>query len=490
MTVRRSILCRAALLAGAASLLSACVSVPDVGPAPSVRAPADYAATRTLAGTSEGAWPAERWWTAYGDAQLDALIEEALANAPDLSVAAARVRAAEAVAQQAGAARLPRIDATGSATATKQSENNGVPPALVPGGIDDRGQVAIDIGFDLDLWGRNRAALAAATSRAEAARLEQAEARLALSTNIAAAYADLAQLHALQDVQRDALRIRERTSGLVARRVAGGLDTQAEARQAASAVPAARAELLALDEQIALTRNRIAALLGKGPDRGLAITRPSPRVTARPLPAGVSTDLIGRRPDVAAARARVEAAARQIDVARADFYPSINLSAMVGLQAFGLGNLLSGGSTFLNAGPAISLPIFRGGQLQGRYRESRAGFDEAVAFYDRAVTGAYAQVANAVTSQRAFAAQVDQRRRALADAEAAYRVAQLRFNAGLSSYLEVLSAEDRALLARRAVADLDARGFAIDVALVRALGGGFVAPTNPSQSQAQEQPGG
>ena len=458
------------------ALLAGCAGMPDVGPAPAVRGPAAFAAERTLGATATGQWPADRWWTAYGDPQLDRLITEALSDAPDVAAAAARVRAAEAVARQSGAARFPQVDARGSVSAIKQSYNNAIPSDFVPKGINDTGELALNFGFDLDLWGRNRAAFAAATSEAQAARLEQAEAALVLSTNIAAAYADLAQVYVARGVQQQALTVRERTARLVADRVASGLDTQAEARQSAAAVPAARAELAATDEQIALTRNRIAALIGAGPDRGFGIAPPAARVQARGLPAGVTTDLIGRRPDIAAARARVEAAASRIKVARADFYPSVNLSALVGLQAFGTGNLVRSGSTFVNAGPAISLPIFRGGQLQGRYREVRANYDEAVAQYDRAVADAFRDVADAVTSQRALTTQLAERRQAQLDSEVAYSVAQQRFEGGLSTFLDVLTAEDRVLQARRAVADLEARAFTLDVALVRALGGGFSDP--------------
>lgn len=467
---------RVVSLLAVSALLGACASVPDLGARPVPRPASDFAVEQSLASSSNAEWPSDRWWLAYGDPQLDQLIAEALTGSPDLAAAAARVRAAEAIAQQAGAARQPRVDAQASITGVKQSYNNAIPAEFVPRGFNDTGELALNLGFDLDLWGRNRASLAAATSQAEAARLERAEAELALSTNIAAAYADLARYFATQAVQQDALTVRERTAKLVSDRVGAGLDTQAEARQSASDVPASRADLLATQEQIDLTRNRIAALLGKGPDRGLAINPPAAAVEAHGLPVGVTTDLIGRRPDIAAARARVELAASRIQVARADFYPSINLNALVGLQAFGLSNLLDSGSAFANAGPAVSLPIFRGGQLQGQYRQTRAGYDEAVATYNSAVTGAFRNVADAVTSQRALTAQLAERRQALDDLEAANSVAQRRYQAGLSTYLEVLAADDRVLQARRLVADLQARSFSLDVALVRALGGGFAAP--------------
>jgi NodT family efflux transporter outer membrane factor (OMF) lipoprotein len=475
----------AAYPAGLALLmLSACASVPKLGPAPVVAAPDHYASSRSLGAAqpaaTPAAWPGSGWWQAYGDPQLDTLIAEALASSPDMAAAAARVRQADAYAQQAGAARLPTLDVDGSAAEGKQSYNNGIPPAFVPKGWNDSARVAATLDFDLDLWGGNRAAFAAARSEAEAAQLDYAQAALVLSTGIADAYADLARLFAERSVQTTALEIRQQTERLTADRVASGLDTQAELKQASAAVPTARADLAATDEQIALTRNRLAALLGAGPDRGLAIVAPAVSIQPRGIPGDVSTDLIGRRPDVVAARARVEAEASRIKVARAAFYPSVKLSAVLGFQSFGIGNLFSSGSSFGSAGPAISLPIFRGGELQGKYRGARATYDASVASYDRTVTDAYRAVADAVVSQRALGERLGHSEQALADSQAAYAVAKQRYEGGLSTFLDVLSAQDRALQALRTVADLKARAFTLDVALVRALGGGFTAPAAAS----------
>ncbi|MBO9712728.1 efflux transporter outer membrane subunit [Sphingomonas sp.] len=462
----------------AGTLLSACAPVPNLGARPEVRAASSYAADQSLAPRAvAAAWPATDWWSAYGDPQLSALIAEGLADSPDLAAAAARLRSAQGYAQQAGAALLPSVTAQGGANESKQSYNNGIPAAFVPHGWNDSGQLAASLSFDLDLWGKNRAALAAATSDAEAARIELEQSRLVLSTNIASAYADLARLGAERAVQAKALELRLETQKLVGDRVTNGLDTQAELKQSDAAVPAARADLAATDEAIGLTRNRIAALLGKGPDRGLAIALPARPAQAHDLPAGVTTDLIGRRPDIAAARARVEAAANRIKVARADFYPSVNLTALVGLQALGLDNLFKGGSTYGQVGPAVSLPIFRGGQLAGQYKGARAAYDEAVATYDSTVTTAFREVADAMTSRQALETRLSESRQALASSEAAYSIARQRYEGGLSTFLDVLTAEERVLQNRQIVADLEARAFTLDVQLVRALGGGFSTNT-------------
>lgn len=467
-------------------LLSGCAAVPNLGPAPTIAPAANYASERVIGGDS-GSWPGQDWWTTYRDPQLDALIAEALAGSPDLKAASARVRAADAYVQQARAAQLPRIDGRGGPSIGKQSYNEGIPPAFVPQGWNDSGSASLNLGFDLDLWGRNRAAYAATRSEADAARLDFAQASLVLSTNVADAYADLARLFAERRVQQTVLDIRQQTEKLVSDRVSAGLDTQAERRQASSAVPAARADLAATDEQIALMRNRLSALLGKGPDRGLDIAPPAVSIVARGIPQDVTTDLIGRRPDVAAARARVEAEASRIKVARADFYPAVSLSAVFGFQSLGLGNLFKSGSSFGSVSPAISLPIFRGGELQGKYRGARANYDAAVADYDRVVTDAYRAVADAVVSQRALATRLAESRQSLNDTRGAFAIARQRYQAGLSTFLDVLTAQDRTLQAERAVVDLEARAFTLDVALVRALGGGFVAPPGTPTQPGKDQ---
>lgn len=460
------------LSSAALSLLAGCASVPDVGPKPAPVTAGSLESGATFAG-SQGEWPAEGWWQGLGDAQLDTLIAEGLKGSPDVAIAAARVRAAEAMAQQAGAALLPRVGAEASAGGVQQSKNMGIPPAFVPDGIQDTGHIAATFAFDLDLWGRNRAALAAATSEAEAARVDAAQARLMLTTGIAAAYADLAGYYQALDTANEAVRVRTASADLSGERARAGIENQASQRQAESRAASARADVVALEEAIATTRNRLAALVGAGPDRGLSIARPQMTRPRAGLPADAGIDLIGRRPDIVAARLRSDAAAKRIDVARADFYPNISLSALVGLQSLGLSNLFKSGSEYGNGGAAISLPIFDGGRLQGRYRGSRADYDVAVATYDRTLVAALRDVADIVASRAANERQLAARREALTAAAEASKLAGLRYRAGLSTQIVQLTAEDSMVALSRSVADLEARELALDIALIRALGGGY-----------------
>jgi len=464
------------LVLGALAPLTACV--PNLGDKPVPRAASSLAATRSLPDQG-GQWPGDGWWKAYEDAQLDQLIAEGLTGSPDIASATARLARAQGLAESAGAALGPSVEAGGNGGKTKQSYNFGIPPDFVPKGWKNYGVLNLKFGFDLDLWGKNRAALRASLSDRDAARVEMAEARLTLASAIAASYADLARLYAERDVADEALRIQQDTEGLVSDRVRNGIDTQGQLRQAAAAVPAARADLSQIDEQIALTRNQLAALVGAGPDRGLAITRPAlSTLVSLALPPSTGIDLVARRPDIVAARARVEAAAERIKVAHAAFYPDISLNGLIGLEALGFGNVLKSGSTYGSVGPAFSLPIFDAGKRSGDYRVARADYDAAVADYDKTLIDALHDVANAVASRNALSSQASDARLSLADSQKAFEISRLRYRAGLSTYLDVLTAEQALIGARRRDADLSARAFTLDVALVRALGGGFAGATD------------
>lgn len=459
----------------AALLLAGCAAVPDLGPAPQVRSAQAYAATESFQAPAAD-WPSDQWWKAYGDAQLDGLVDEALAGSPTLVQAQARLRIAQAHVQQGRAALLPGLTANAQAAQTKQSYNNGIPPAFTPQGYNDTGRATLDLSFDLDLWGKNRAALAAATSEATAAEMDAVQARLVLTTALVGAYADLSRAFAQQEAAEQARANREATRQLVAQRVANGAANQGELRQAEAGLAGADQDLAAANEQLALARDQLAALMGAGPDRGLSIARPQPAAGRDfGLPQNLAADLLGRRPDLQAARLRAQAAARRIDVAHAAFYPNINLAAFAGAQSLGLDMLTKSGSDIGQAGLAVSLPIFQGGRLSGAYRGARAEYDAAVAAYDATLVQALREVADAAAGERALGERLTAARLALAKGEEAYRIARLRYEGGLESYTSVLTAENAVIQQRRAAADLEARALTLDAALVRALGGGFRA---------------
>lgn len=467
---------RAGLLASSLFTLAACA--PDLGPKPALITTSALGAGQSFAAPPTAA-PADGWWKAYADPQLDGLIDEALAGSPDLAVAAARLAQAGAAAGQARATRAPTLGVTGALEEARQSLNNGFPDefkAFLPQGWNDQARLTANLRYQLDLFGKNRAAFAAATSNVEAARADQAAARLTISTGVAGAYAELKRLYADRAAAEDAARVRGQTARFFADRQRAGLETRGPVSQAAAEAANARADVAALDGQIIVVRHQLAAMVGKGPDRGLELSPPAPgALHPAGLPANLAADLIGRRPDIAAARARVEAAAQREKVAHADFYPNIDLVAAIGLQSLPVDVLFKRDSQYGAFGPALTLPIFDGGGRENAYRGTRGAYAEAAAVYNRTVVNAFREVADAVSNQKAAAAQLVEAREALRASEDAYGVAQTRYGAGLVRNLDVLTAEGAVLTARRRVANLEATAFNLDVALIRALGGGYGA---------------
>ena len=461
------------VLTALALAIAGCAQIPALDSLAKPRDAAGYDTAQAFTAPA-AQWPSERWWQAYGDSQLDALIDEALRDAPDLAAASARLRRAEGTGQIAGAPLLPQVSANASANGQRQSYNYLTPKSMTPEGWQDYGRATLDFSWELDFWGKNRAALAAATSETEASRAEFAQARLSLAAAIGTDYMELARLFAARDTAARSVEIRSKTATLFAERFANGLETKGSLREADARRASAEGELLQIDEQIGLQRYRLAALLGAGPDRGLKIVRPTINLNRSiGLPGELAANLLGRRPDIVAARLRTEAQLKRIDAKKAEFYPNINLAGFIGFQSLGLNLLSKSDSTTGSIGPAISLPIFTGGRLSGELRGTAAAYDEAVANYNLTVTQALQQVANAALSQKSLGSRLAKSEEAVAAATEAYRIASNRYEGHLSSYLEVLSAEDAMLNNLRILTDLRSRAFTLDVALMHALGGGY-----------------
>ena len=461
-----------ALIAGAVA--AGCASY--VGLAPKSQ-PADaggLAASRSLAQEklAPALWPTAAWWKRFGDAQLDTLIEEALAGNPGMASARARIDKASAFAASAGAALAPQAAASADVTRAHFSANGIFPPPLADSWRTQT-QLAASFGYELDLWGRNHAAYDAALGGVKAAQVDAYAVRLLLAASVARAYAELGRSFEQLDLAQSLLAQRKAIFDLVGQRVAAGLDSQVELKQAEGTIPAARERLAQIEEEIALGRNLLAALLGKGPDRGLAIERP--RVQAQPiaLPSALPADLLGQRPDIVAQRWRVEAARRDIDAAKAQFYPSINLNALVGVQSISFNKLFASGSSIPSFGPALRLPLFDGGRLRANLAGKDADYDLAVEQYNQTLIDAAREVVDQLASLRSAQAQREQLAHALASARAGHSLALERYRAGIGSYLQVLAAESPVIEQENLQANLRARELELSINLIRALGGGF-----------------
>ena len=464
------------LAAAVATVLSACASTHGLAPQSSVSKPDSLESSATLANTavSADAWPDSQWWMQLQDPQLSQLIAEGLAGSPTLRVAEARTRAALAQAQVAQSARLPQADGKGDVTRERFPERSLVPPPY-GGSWDTLSELQATLSWEIDFWGKNRAAYSQALGQARAAELDARASRLALSANIAHAYVQLERAYLQLDVANATLQQREQIFKLTQDRNVAGVDSKLELRQAESALPAAREQIAQLQETIELTRNQLAALLGKGPDRGQSIQRPAANALAAvAIPSKVPSELLGRRPDILAQRWRVEAAQHGIDNAKAQFYPNVNLSAFAGFQMLGAGSLISAGNREIGVGPAITLPLFDAGKRRGNLAARDSEYDIAVEQYNQAVADGLRDVVDQLASFRSVNEQRAQQREGLATAQDAYDLATLRYREGVGNYLQVLTTETQLLSQRGLEADLRARSLDLSINLARALGGGNI----------------
>jgi NodT family efflux transporter outer membrane factor (OMF) lipoprotein len=477
MTTHRSPTFSALLAAALISALSGCVDRGGWKAAPQLPA-AQLTAERTLTATpiDASAWPADGWWHGYGDPQLDALVDEAIAGSPSLVAAEARLRAAQGQALAVGALKLPNVALDAQATRQRYPENGLFPPPYAGHYYND-GRVAFDLSYDIDFWGRNRALLASARSGVEEAEADRAAARLALAVAVTRAYVQLDLWYALLDVANDQLKQQTSILELTQQRVAAGLENVARVKQSEASLAFARAGIAAAQANVDLAHNQLGALVGAGPDRGRSLARP--RLTAPAtitLPSALPADLLGRRPDVAAARAQVQGAAHGVKAAEADFYPNVNLAAFAGVQSIGLDKLFEGSATIVGVTPALSLPLFNRRQLRGALEARQAQFDASVGQYNQTLIDAVHDVADVVTNWRALERETAEQQTALAAAQRAYDLTAERYRAGLDNYLTVLSTENQVLLAEAAGAELAAQRLTFSVNLVRALGGGYTPP--------------
>lgn len=428
---------------------------------------------------------AEGWWKVFGDSQLNQLIDDSLANSPSLNEALIRVRGAQAQAIVAGARLRPGFAIDGEETYQRLSENYIYPPKeagldVAGGDMAWMGQTTLGLSWDLDFWGHQQNLLKQARNTVVAAELDSATARLALSGAIAQSYVELYRAYALEDIARQNELQRETLLKLTKSRVSAGLDTQLELKLAEAALPQARTARLQAEIQRELAIHSLAALSGHGADAYPNIGRPqiTPDVTL-PLPTELTLDLLSRRPDILAAKARVEAATAGRAAAKAAFYPDINVKAFVGLQAVGLDKLVDSGSTIYGAGPALHLPVFDSQRLKAGYIGATAELDGAVASYNETVLKAVRDVADQLSRLESLKRQLVETRQTSDATEAAYRLAQNRYKAGLSSQLAVLNAETQVLNTRRDLVSLNTQLLITRVTLLLNFGGSFDPTNNP-----------
>ena len=466
---------------GAAMSLAVVVLVAGCASSAGIRSQASALEPQTVGlaptASSVQAVPTE-WWRNWGDARLSTVIEQALQAQPSLKVAQARLRRAQAAT--AGEEATGGLKINGSADATRQHFSaNSIYPAPLGGSTRTLANAQIAGSWEFDFFGLHRSAIEAAVGSERAAAADLQAARNVLASNVAQTYVQLGRLLAQREVAQQALAQREQMLGLIRQRVDAGLDTRVELKQGEGALPDARVQIEQIDEQIVATRHALAALAALPPQSYDQLQPDLRALRTLALPDVLPADLLGRRADITAARWRMEAATQGVDVSKAQFYPNVSLTAFVGLSSIGLDRLTDAGSQHYGVGPAIHLPIFDAGRLRAQLRTRTADLDAAVESYNGAVLEAVRDTADQLNARQSLERQREQQAQARSAAEAAYDIATQRYRAGLSGYLTVLSAETALLNQRRQTVDLRARALTTQVALVRALGGGF-APDDPA----------
>jgi len=463
------------LLITASLTLYGCASLPDqIAPGSRLLNPNTLNTGRLFdhADKSTG-WPTATWWQGYADGQLDRLVNQAVAGNPGLKIARARLNKVQALSGVARSPLYPSLRAGTSLEREQFTEQQFIPPPYA-GNWSWNNQATLDLSYDLDLWGKNRSVLAASLDAVQVATAEAQEVRLALETLVVRLYVRLSLQYVLLDVAQATLKQRQDIERIVRLRRRAGLANEFELRQAEAPVPAARGEVERMSEGIELLCNQLAALTGRGPGDGEGITRPalSLAIPVR-VPASLPAELLGRRPDVVAQRWRVEAASQGIEAAKAAFYPNLNLNAFAGWQSLGFAKFLSPSSFIEGFGPAVTLPIFAGGELRSRLGAATADYDIAVESYNQTLVQALQGVADELVTLRSLKNQRKEADAADDLAARAYAITFKGFQAGLTDYLNVLNAEQQTLTAARHKAEVEARFLDGYAALMQALGGGI-----------------
>ena len=459
---------RAALMLLPALLAACATSTPPQRP--------EIALPDRYAGAAASASPvlAADWWKAFGEPGLDALVEQALASNLDLRLAAARVDEAAVAVGLARAAQWPGVDLGGAVTRSRSSLLNGQQVAQAE---TTTHRIALNTSFEIDLWGRLRDATRAAQDQLLSVQHARDTVRLALVGTLVQTWLGVRTLDLQQAAVATQLQLRRDSLALVQRRVQGGIASGLDQAQAEGALAALSAQQLELERQRALLVNQVALLAGR-PGLPLPVdARPLPAPAS--VPAGLPSELLQRRPDVQQAEAAMRAAFAQFDVARKTVWPTLALTGSFGAQSADLLDLVKAGARIWSIGPSLLVSIFDAGRNQARTDEARARAEQAAIGWQQTAQGAFREVADALVSGERLSAQeteFERQRRAAAEAQ---RLATRRYEAGYSSYLEVLDAQRAAQDAELAL--LRARQARLDanVALMKALGGGWQERSAP-----------
>jgi multidrug efflux system outer membrane protein len=419
----------------------------------------------------------DRWWTVYGDPVLERLVDEALERSSDIALAVARVDEARALVAVTEADRLPVIDATADVDRTRISRRTG---PLPPGSPVERNnyRIAVVASYEIDLWDRLRNATEAARSELLAAQAARDTVRIAVAASVAQAYFALRALDLQIETTERTIEVRTRGLELQRLRVEAGVLAELDLRQVEAELAAVRAQLPAFIGNRAREEAALAVLLGRSPRAIMAEVVPVQAnadlgLLPPVVPGGVPSELLLRRPDIVEAERRLAASDARVAIARVAHFPSISLTGYLGTESAALANLFTGPAGIWQAAALLAQPIFAGGRLDAELDAVVARRRQALARYQGVIQAAFRDVRSALASQAQARASVEAEQARVAALAETVRLAQLRYEGGLASQLELLDAQRNLLAAElNRIEALRAHRAAI-AAVLQALGGGW-----------------
>jgi outer membrane protein, multidrug efflux system len=469
---------RLAIITAVAAMSVSCAGLPPKTP------PVQLADSAPLDGMEAGGgdWPAPEWWKRYQDPTLDQLIALGDAHSPSLATARARYDSARQSVRLAAAESGAHLTANAQAERERLSENGLFPPQLIGFTWYNQFDLGLQASYTFDWWGKQRDAVESSMDQAHAAQADRSAAALVLASSIADAYFGWQSDQNRLGLAREREGIVETEGKISAARVRADLDSPDDLNANDLALASAREEIAALEGSARLRVVELAALVGRSiGDLPPMTVKPLPRFPGN-LPDNVRIDLIWRRADITASRWRVEAAEKNLASARAEFFPDVTINGLVGLSSLDLGKLFEYGSRVPNATAAVHLPIFDAGRLKARYGGAQAAIDSAVSSYQDTVIGA----ARDVALQASTLAQIDARRTQRAKEVAATQrmkdAAAARVRQEITDSRAELRATESWLEQRDALLQLDSAALSADIALQRALGGGYESSSQPASA--------
>jgi NodT family efflux transporter outer membrane factor (OMF) lipoprotein len=416
------------------------------------------------------------WWTIFGDPQLNQLEPKVVAENQDLKAAEARFRQARALIQYNRSGLSPTIGVSPFAGGERESANR--PYFTTASNNTADLQLPLDFNYEIDLWGRIRHGVNAAREEAQASSADMQTALLSLQSELAIDYFEARSADAEEKLLNDTVKDYEDAYRITNNRFEGGVAPQSDVDQARTQLEAARVEASDVTLLRAQYEHAIAVLLGQPPATFSLAATP---LDARPpaIPVGLPSELLERRPDIAAAERRVDEANDRIGIARAAYFPTLSLNAAAGYESTALTSLLSRSSFLWAVGPTLSQTLFDAGRRRSVSEQANAAYDETVANYRQTSLTAFQQVEDNLTALRVLQQEARHQRQATRAAQAAQQIFNNRYVGGIDTYLQVVTAQTTALINERNDIDIMRRQMDASVLLIKALGGGWNTTSLP-----------